>query len=327
MRHTLFATAALAALAPAAAMAAHISTGSWAYTSVRSEIDNRPGGTAGAAVWIWGGTIVYTDAGATPGGSASFDAGPLTPGATTVWASAFASVDGQSGMVTASASLDRGEIKASTANTGSRPQSSDVGTFREDIWFTNTTADWLPITYTLSIDGAASGPLENANWQLLNKVFTPESSGCSAAGACVGYAPGVTLTTAFEANFDSFGGLSFRDTLGGPGIWTLVYGPGHDVAARIFDLTMVTTLWVPPGETTLTLEPKLTLLCRGTGVCDFGSTSKARFGPAPAGLSWTSASGVFLTGLIDPPTPTPAPAMAGLLGLGALLLAARRRRT
>lgn len=106
MRHTLLTAAALAALAPAAAMAAHIATGSWAHTSVRAEIDNRPGGTAGAAVWIRSGAIVGSDAGATPGGSARFSAGPLTPGATTVWASAFASVDGQSGEVTATTTAE-----------------------------------------------------------------------------------------------------------------------------------------------------------------------------------------------------------------------------
>ena len=50
----------------------------------------------------------------------------------------------------------------------------------------------------------------------------------------------------------------------------------------------------------------LLLDCRAGGaVCDFGNTSSFRFGALPEGLSFTSQSGVLLSGLAQPGVPEP----------------------
>lgn len=333
MRHTLFAAAAMLAVAPATtpAHAAHVSGGWYAWADAFGHHFQAPP-VEGYVLIING---VVQNSFTSNGGSV--EAGPLTPGATAVNARGTAPYGAEIADMTASADLATGIVRAS-ANVVDfgfpSMRASGSGRLKETLWFTNTTESWLPIGYRVEVDGAISGfPVMaggSAAFDASARLFVPESSGCTALAECIAFEPfaGAASGSAFRAEYRNWIGLYFVDPLGNSRFWNVTTNPGHDVAAGLFDFTMSTTLWVPPGETTLTLEPFLSFPgCEGqTGTCGFGNSGKVRLGATPEGLTWASESGVFLSALVGPPVPTPAPAMAGLLGLGAALLAARRRR-
>lgn len=82
---------------------------------------------------------------------------------------------------------------------------------------------------------------------------------------------------------------------------------------------------VPPGSSDFVFSFVLSISCSVTNsTCDFGNTSSASFDPLPAGVSFTSQSGVFLTGLTA--VTVPEPGTWALLLLPAGLLLAQRRR-
>ncbi|MFQ3595887.1 MAG: PEPxxWA-CTERM sorting domain-containing protein [Sphingomonadaceae bacterium] len=163
-------------------------------------------------------------------------------------------------------------------------------------------------------------------------------------GQCITPNPDGTGTTSFAiyGDFDQMAGpgdkLNFRNQFGGQvnddiPWWSFSFGPGHDPDSGLYDYTKSLTLYVPTGETTLFLEGWFNLtICNGNFRCDFGNTSAIRFSAMPEGLSWTSQSGVFLSGLVAPPPPPggviPEPATWAMLiaGFGLVGSAARRRR-
>lgn len=329
----------LAALAAAAALAApghaaHVSGGWYAWADAYGQHFQAPG--VDAYVWIVNGVLQasFTSNGGT------IEAGPLTPGATSVHARGTAPWGGEIADMTASADLADGTMRASaTVIDGGFPSmmASGSGRLRETLWFTNTTEDWLPIAYRVEVDGAISGfpPAlgGQAFFDASARLFVPESSGCTLLAQCIGFEPfaGGASGSAFRAEYRNSIGLHFVDPLGNARFWTVTYNAGHDTAAGLFDFTMATTLWVPPGETTLTLEPFLYFpACGGqSGTCGFGNSGKVRLGDTPAGLSWRSESGVFLSALGAPPpggvVPEPGTWAMLIAGFGLVGAFARRR--
>jgi hypothetical protein len=327
MRKPLLLAAAAAALATTPAHAAHVASGwyAWAYATVTT-----PQGTG--FVTIINGEI----AGSNAGGTGSFDAGPLSPGATEVYASAAATHFGESGSTFFRANLADGSMRAiSTVIDGSIPSVVTAGQskLKETIWFTNTTDAWLPIGYAMQVDGAVSGFTPGrAEIEFINRIFTPETSGCNAFSQCVSLTPdgSVLVQGDFKGIYWKGTGLFFQGNA--PAYWTVTPNPGHDPDAGLFDFIMATTLWVPPGETTIVLDPELYFSICGaqSGICDFGNSGKVRLGATPEGLSWTSQSGVFLSALAPPPPggviPEPATWAMLIVGFGLVGQAARRRR-
>lgn len=329
----------LAALAAATALAtpghaAHVSGGWYAWADAYGQHYQAP--SVEGYVWIVNGVVQASNT--SNGGS--FEAGPLTPGATAVRARGTAPYGGEIADVTTSADLATGTMRASaTVIDGGFPsmQASGSGRLKETLWFTNTTENWLPIAYRVEVDGAISGfPVAQGGQAFLDAsagFFVPESSGCTALAQCIGFEPfaGGASGSAFRAEYRNNIGLYFVDPLGNARFWTVTFDPGHDVGAGLFDFSMSTTLWVPPGETTLTLVPFLHLQgCGGqSGTCGFGNSGRVRLGATPAGLSWRSESGVFLSALGGGGTPgIPEPRSWALLiaGFGLVGGALRRRR-
>ncbi len=324
---------AAATLATAPAFAAHVPGGWYAWADAYGQHFQAPG--VEGRVWIVNGIV--QSAFASNGGS--YAAGPLTPGATAVHARGTSPYGSEIADVTTSADLATGTARATAEVIDfgfPSMQASGSGRLRETLWFTNTTETWLPIGYRVEVDGAVSGFAPDLGGQAFVDasagLFVPESAGCTLLAQCIGFHPfaGGASGSAFRAEYRNVGGLTFVDPLGNAAFWTVTYYPGHDTSAGLLDFTMSTTLWVPPGETTLTIVPYLYLAsCGGqTGTCGFGNSGKVRLGATPAGLSWTSESGVFLSALADPPPggAIPEPATWALLVTGFALTGAKARR-
>ncbi len=122
---------------------------------------------------------------------------------------------------------------------------------------------------------------------------------------------------------------------------TTISGPptdgSYDYGATFDAGTMAgflqTTLYLPTGLSTLGVRTQLQLDCRLGAVCDFSNTAGLSFGPLADGLSYTSASGGFLSSVVVPPTgggavPEPASWAMMIFGFGMAggVLRNRRRR-
>lgn len=83
-------------------------------------------------------------------------------------------------------------------------------------------------------------------------------------------------------------------------------------------------LSIPTGQTSLGVWLGIYLDCAGGASCDYGNTGTFRLGALPSGLSFTSASGVFLTAQ-QGAVPEPATWVSLVLGFGVLGAHMRRR--
>jgi hypothetical protein len=107
--------------------------------------------------------------------------------------------------------------------------------------------------------------------------------------------------------------------ISGSGTWST--GP---VAAPVGG-TMSATLVVSPGQSMIDIKTYLNLDCRGGWNCDFGNTAQFSFGALPDGLTYTSASGIFLTEPNGPGGQVPEPGTWGMLAGGLLIVRFLRR--
>ena len=129
------------------------------------------------------------------------------------------------------------------------------------------------------------------------------------------------------------------------GEWTYQYGQlmsnsaGQDIRGAHVggDWTTVSTEemvfdgWMDIFGSSATINPTLSLSldCNIGLQCDYANTAKFRFTGLPSSVSYSSASGVFLTGLTQPPVadlPEPTSVAMVLAALAALRGAARRRQ-
>lgn len=348
-RRATAAAAALAALLSCGglAQAAHVSNSPYVFASGSSSAGD--GSVNSGAAWVdfFNGAVSGTPAAGGGGAyTAGWGAGPMAPGATTLWANTFAGAAGGGAGTLASASLERGELKASAvvdkpighAFVGA--SGSAHARFQENVWFTNTTADYLPIALSMGVDGRNIGDFSRA--EMFSHIGL-SSIGCNADALCITADPGymgqpylgysVSLYGDIDQKAAAGDKLNFRSGPFGPynndiPWWSFSYGAGHDPDAGLYDYLKSITLYVPPGETTLAIDAWFRLtVCSAAGgpaACDFGQTSAIRFGALPEGLSFGSSSGVFLSEVS--PIPEPGTWALWLAGLGAVGWVAGRRQ-
>jgi hypothetical protein len=321
------------------------------YSEARGFAQSSNGSTigAGADIWFRSGAIVGTPTAFGVGGATgSWDAGPFAAGATDVWATTLADAGPGRVATAASSSLSRGELKVVVDSAAISPFGSSGNAqaqFQDAIWFTNTSGQIQSFTLSMRVDGSITGSGTRAEGFSYIGLSAGGGATCNSLGQCITPNPNGTGTTssALYGQFDMRAGpgenFFFREQLGGTinddiPWWSFSFGPGHNPALGLYDYTKSLTLYVPTGETTLFLGGWFNMqICAGNRRCDFGNTSAIRFSDMPAGLSWTSQSGVFLSGLVPPPPPPPGgvvpePATWALLVLGFGLVgnSMRRRR-
>lgn len=73
------------------------------------------------------------------------------------------------------------------------------------------------------------------------------------------------------------------------------FGAWTTTAVGLYSGLIKATLVLPPGVVSLTMTTFLEIDARSGAVCDYNEGSKFVFGDLPAGLTWTSESGTFLS--------------------------------
>ena len=312
MRKTILklfaATAVLAA--PAAAQAAHIVYyGAMSQATVATLNDGRIGIRNGAQ------DLYYGDNGAVGTSQGGWQNN--------------ASTQSNGNVATSSANLVDGTLHAYTSE-GSEFYSAASfadARFSDSVWFTNTTDADIALTVRFTLDGTIKmeGP-----WESYAAVDLSACSACANdTGELIHFADG---SRAANTQYMVMGenGIRFAESTGisGPSVH-YTYGSTYD--AGFMTGFYQTTLYIPKGLTTLGVSSVLNLDCRGVNTsCDFGHTGAISFGPLADGLSYSSASGAFLTAVNAAPGGVPEPATWAMMicgfGLAGSALRARRNR-
>ncbi len=247
--------------------------------------------------------------------------------------------------VIAKADLHGGTVKASIVNGPSNvPRGFAEARITDTVFFENSTDSTVYLPFRFSFDGRLTDPNNFGSNATAIFSLTGGIGQCPGGGfgTCagdyslrlqngasanqaiiIGYAAngsqnGIQQGGAFffnaPDNVDLANYTVFKDWDSVPGYYNSVVAsvlalqPG---ATRLgFDLRLIVDSWVEPNT-----------------VADFGNTTRFGFGALPTGLSFTSASGVFLTG--DPVTggvPEPASWAMLIAGFGLVGVTMRKRR-
>ena len=247
--------------------------------------------------------------------------------------------------VLAKADLHAGTVKASIVNGPSNvPRGFAEARIQDTVFFDNTTSSTVYLPFRFSFDGRLTDP--NNFGSTASAIFSItggigqcpgggfgtcygdyglrlQNGGSANQTTVIGYSAngsqnGVQQGGAFffnaPDNVDLTNYTVFKDWNSGGGYYNTVVGsvlalqPG---ATRLgFDLRLLVDSWVQPNT-----------------IADFGNTTRFGFGALPDGLSFTSASGVFLVpDPVAPGVPEPATWALLLLGFGLSGVMQRRRR-
>lgn len=184
-----------------------------------------------------------------------------------------------------------------------------TNTFQDSITFSNTTGGNLLLSLTWTVEG--------------NTTFGTEvdiSSYIDLQGVSGHlFLQGSTATVlADHITFSDLRGSQGATIGEGSATWN-VTGVNSPVGRA-----MQSTLVIPPGMATAQIQTSLVVDCRFGAYCDFGNTGKFAFGSLPAGLSFTSDSGVFLSGA---PATVPEPGTWAMFSIGLISAGILRRRS
>ena len=248
------------------------------------------------------------------------NAGPLGSGVTNAFANA--SYTGSNfASASAGADLATGKLRGTVAVSGPvlLGQGGFVDArFSDTVTFNNISGAQALLSISYSIEGSFLNP---AHIDFANAVgvFNLLSNYGSSSVQLVGGGP--LLADQIQVNISDISGTTYgatsTPTLGLAG-WTASSVP-FPVGVR-----QSAVLAIPTGLSYLSIFSQLKLDCRVGASCDFGNTAQAAFGKLPTGLSFTSGSGVFLTGA-GSGSAVPEPGTWAMLSGGILAMVVRRR--
>ena len=239
----------------------------------------------------------------------------------------------------ASTNLASGTLRASVGATGPSVFGSPLGfassRLDDTIFFTNTSGGALTTTLTYAFDGLVSlgdgqSPSGTLGFDIsclgfacFNEANAPillGGPGSRVADAAMYY----MFNRAGDNIASCFGENIFCGQGSAPYFTTHLDQPDANGLISGF---ISTQLIIPTGTTSLGIRGILNLDCRGGASCDFGHTGLFSFSDLPDGLSFGSASGVFLTDAGSPgAVPEPASWAMMIAGFGLVGAAMRRRR-
>lgn len=260
-----------------------------------------------------------------------------------------------------SADLTNGLLKATTQSYGPEFFGSPAGLvqsqLQDTIFFNNASGGTVTVSLTYRFDGQLYDPyLASANGNPGGNVSLMLScggnqyacnNGANGTGDAIVFAkadgsaallPNNTSVVPFDTNWNYYFTYQNTGTCFGENIYCgsyssnlWDYGLNAPNAAGIVDGYIRAYLNIPAGLTSLGLRGVMNLSCSTGSSCDFGHTGAFGFGALPTGLTYSSASGTFLTGNVAPPTnpggvPEPATWAMTILGFGLIGAATRSRR-
>jgi hypothetical protein len=291
---------------------------------------------ARAEIVVYGPTSLATAQGTGVGGGSSYGVGirngvqdPFYGTTGAVAGNALEnSASGSAGGATSSASanLADGSLHASGA-TSPGATSFAFAELGDTLYFNNTSGGVVGLDVRFELDGSIATPADNPFPGGYGSLTLNGCGGCGdirlgAFGAPVGPAANVEYLI-FDRN-----GIRVAENTGASGPPEGgTYDYGSTFNAGYMTGFLATTVYLPTGLSTLGVRTQLNLDCRLGAVCDFGNTAALKFGPLADGLSYTSASGGFLsaTGAGVPEPATWAMMIFGFAMTGGALRGLRRK--
>ena len=227
----------------------------------------------------------------------------------------------------AEASLTAGTLKASTISSGPDFFGFPTGTARamltDTLFFTNTSAAAQAITLSYRFDGRLLNPYpDNGNpGGNLSLALSCLSGGCfNDTGDRIVFGTGPTQTPNNNWNyyFDFRGNNCFGENIfcGQGSAPFFQFGLDQPTTGGVIDGFISTQLLIPTGLSSIGITGSLAVGCSAGSSCLFGNTAKFGFDPLPEGLSYSSASGAFLTEAGPGAVPEPATWAMMLMGFG-----------
>ena len=253
---------------------------------------------------------------AAPNGTSN--AGPIGPGATSAFANTTQLEPAGSVAASASADLATGALRSNVLSGGPGQQANATSRWTDTITFNNVSGVSKEFGFSWRTDGtvfhAGTGTESITSQILLTSDAFPHGS----------------IIHLKDLPDSNLGGSQFNYLTSGPNFTFQPVG-NNDAGAWTTSFIGTTggliaaTLIVPTGLSDVTFSAYLNLDCRSGSNCDYSHTSQFAFGALPRGLTWTSESGVFLSG-VAAPVPLPSALLFMGTGLAGLLGAGRTQR-